>query len=459
MNTIEVNSFKEESFGLKEFCIKFERYLLMERDFVTGSLVVALNAPFGFGKSTFLRMWKTDLDKRRKDNASNPEATILNAWEHDYCGDPLLAMINGLLEVLTTDTDGSTTDAKSELREAALDLLNFTLGIANSVVARISGIDPIAAGKHAQEKKAERSAVVPDILTAYESRIHALRKFKSALQKEVNDRKVIFIFVDELDRCRPDYAVTFLETIKHIFDIRGLIFVLSVDYEHLGNSARALFGQNLNFNEYVRKFVHRKIDLPAPSAEGLEKLTMKYVKCFLTNEGKRRTLMPLSNFDFTKTIVDLTRSLDATPRQIQEAFRIIGHVCTNENVARNRELTSGFAAGVTFLSLLKATSPEKYCVLSEGSWSECRAFCDSLRRRIGAKEARWWFWVLVTGSGVHINKSDADIREECGEFMQIHNSDSHRSEVAKIASSFWGLDDGENNFRRIRERIDTCDKL
>ncbi|GAI99518.1 unnamed protein product, partial [marine sediment metagenome] len=26
----------------------------------------------------------------------------------------------------------------------------------------------------------------------------------------------ILIFVDEIDRCRPDYAISYLETIKHV---------------------------------------------------------------------------------------------------------------------------------------------------------------------------------------------------------------------------------------------------
>ncbi|WAF58355.1 KAP family NTPase [Aeromonas caviae] len=34
-----------------------------------------------------------------------------------------------------------------------------------------------------------------------------------------------FILIDELDRCRPSYAVEMLETIKHIFDISGVVFV------------------------------------------------------------------------------------------------------------------------------------------------------------------------------------------------------------------------------------------
>ena len=53
-----------DKLGLKRFSGKLERFLSVEHDFVDGSLVVSLNAPFGAGKTTSLSVWKSDLDKR-----------------------------------------------------------------------------------------------------------------------------------------------------------------------------------------------------------------------------------------------------------------------------------------------------------------------------------------------------------------------------------------------------------
>jgi len=44
-----------------------------------------------------------------------------------------------------------------------------------------------------------------------------------SLTKGKSQSKVIII-VDELDRCRPDYAIRVLEIIKHLFDVNGYIF-------------------------------------------------------------------------------------------------------------------------------------------------------------------------------------------------------------------------------------------
>jgi predicted KAP-like P-loop ATPase len=44
---------------------------------------------------------------------------------------------------------------------------------------------------------------------------------------------MILFLVDELDRCRSDYAISYLQTIKHIFDIKAAVFLLAADRKHL----------------------------------------------------------------------------------------------------------------------------------------------------------------------------------------------------------------------------------
>src|SRR5690606_20157283 len=109
--------------------------------------------------------------------------------------------------------------------------------------------DAVAAGGVAEAKKADRRKefLPPDILTQFQSRKRALQRLKCALMSLFEDNKnPVIVLVDELDRCRPDFAVQYLETIKHVFDIDGLSFVLAVDLLQLENSARALFGDGLN---------------------------------------------------------------------------------------------------------------------------------------------------------------------------------------------------------------------
>jgi predicted KAP-like P-loop ATPase len=255
-----------DKLGLKPFSTKLERFLSVEHDFVDGSLVVSLNAPFGAGKTTFLSMWKSDLDKRRTESPNLPKAIMLNAWESDYCGDALLSIVNGLIKAVKNDKTSK--EAVGRLRDAAKDVGWFVLGLANNLASHWSGIDPLSAGKVAEEKRKDRQIEIPDFVSLYDKRTEALEKLKSSLREVFGgDSPKAFVFVDELDRCRPDYAIGYLETIKHVFDVHGLVFVLAIDYGQLESTAKALFGSGLKFADYFRKFSHRTVSLPEPEEQ------------------------------------------------------------------------------------------------------------------------------------------------------------------------------------------------
>ena len=60
--------FNDDLLGLSDFADRLEAFIEVERDFVDGSLVIALNSSFGSGKSTFLRMWKSKIEESEPKN-------------------------------------------------------------------------------------------------------------------------------------------------------------------------------------------------------------------------------------------------------------------------------------------------------------------------------------------------------------------------------------------------------
>ena len=172
-----------DKLGLKPFSEKLEKYLIVEHDFVEGSLVVSLNAPFGAGKTTFLSMWKSDLDKRRANDSVIPKVITVNAWESDYCGDPLLSIVNGLIKSVSTGESVTESKDAGKLREAAKDVGWFATGLANKLVSNWTGLDPAEAGKFAEEKKQNRIPKIPDFVSLYDERSKALGKLKDALRE------------------------------------------------------------------------------------------------------------------------------------------------------------------------------------------------------------------------------------------------------------------------------------
>jgi predicted KAP-like P-loop ATPase len=328
MDQTPLSAFATDLLGRQPFCKRLESFILTEHHFVEGGLVISLNAPFGSGKTTFLNMWSGDIKTRRQAQPDLPRPVVVNAWESDYCGDPLIAIIAALSNALadTTNSDAQPAQA-SALREAAKDIGWFAVGLANNFVNNATGIDVLSAAGLAEDKKEQRGEAVKsptNILDAYDQKREALSKLKTTLTEAFGgaEPKAI-VFIDELDRCRPDYAISYLETIKHIFDIHGIVFVLSVDEQQLQSATSVLFGPTLVFKEYYIKFAHRSIQLPAPGKEDLKRLTQAYAKQYLQKNAKRWCILPLNDHQ-TENISLLLGAFKLSPRQVQEVFRILG---------------------------------------------------------------------------------------------------------------------------------------
>jgi len=76
----------------------------------------------------------------------------------------------------------------------------------------------------------------------------------------------LVIIVDELDRCRPDYSIKLLETVKHLFDIPNIAFILSIDKRQLCSAVKGFYGSDeINAEEYLKKFIDFEVSLPEPN--------------------------------------------------------------------------------------------------------------------------------------------------------------------------------------------------
>lgn len=101
--------------------------------------------------------------------------------------------------------------------------------------------------------------------------IQTFKKNLSALVQHIEKvssvRLPIFIFVDELDRCRPTYAIELLENIKHLFGVEGVYFVVATNIGQLSHSVSALYGDKFNAEQYLKRFFDQEYLLPSPKNE------------------------------------------------------------------------------------------------------------------------------------------------------------------------------------------------
>jgi hypothetical protein len=83
----------------------------------------------------------------------------------------------------------------------------------------------------------------------------------------------MYVFIDELDRCRPTYAIELLETVKHLFEIKGIVFVIATNTDQLQHSIKVVYGQGFDANRYLYRFFQRTYTLKMPD---MEKFILSY---------------------------------------------------------------------------------------------------------------------------------------------------------------------------------------
>lgn len=446
-------------FDLQAFALRLEDFISTERHFVPGSLVVSLSAPFGTGKTTFLTMWEKDLNTRRTLDPNLPMPLILNAWETDYAGEPLLALLSAITKIVALlKPKTASSESQKKLIEASKDVANFALSVANSFVAQTTGVDAIKAGEYVEKKKEHRKTTSEqqDLLSTFQKKEKALASLKEALSSFfAHEGNTAIFLVDELDRCRPDYAISYLETIKHIFDIPGLTFLLAVDRTQLECSAKALFGRDLNFKEYYRKFVHRNIQLPLPNKQGIQKMVSAYIsKHFddlMSHSAQKGARIEKQHV--AETIRFLVSTLKLTARQTQEIFRIVAHLTQRKDL-NTQNFHEVIANSLVFLTALSVGEPEFFDKFLHRTFTtaDLKKIIDQLFP--DEEQKNWWIFLILTGGIANQHKKgDLDqILQECLDMELLdksHDIESLRRRSYSFYQS-WGIN---SSFQSLAERI------
>lgn len=192
-----------------------------------GPYVIGLTSPWGSGKTFFLQAWHNQLVTEGK------PCIYFNAWEMDASGDPLANLI-AVCEKQATNFKGTTELVKEKFKEA-FDVLPGVLRGAG----RLAALGGIPVGS-AMETSANIIKKIQDILKEKKEFTEQLQELAAAVVEET--KFPLFIIVDELDRCRPSYAIDLLESIKHLFNVPHVVFLLAVDSTQLLQQVEHTFG-------------------------------------------------------------------------------------------------------------------------------------------------------------------------------------------------------------------------
>lgn len=276
-----------------------------KRESATEAFVLAINAPWGSGKTQFLKQLTTSLaDTRRRD----VEFTVINynAWAYDFWDNSFEVLMNKLFSAKTVKAISENEDFYDS------DYFKKLKACANAVSMGLTKTlpegDALLAEAGINYQEVNDKYIFPDLKNFTESVI----EFKKLLTQYVGvnaDRRRTVIMIDELDRCAPELVLTTLEVIKHVFDIEGLTFVLAVDIQQISTSLKTIYGQDLDAPGYLSRFFDYILNLPRPS---LEMLIRKHVdESIFADEIKEGLL---------NHMIQVAKRFHLSPRELDTVF-------------------------------------------------------------------------------------------------------------------------------------------
>ncbi len=313
-------------------------------------LTISLHGQWGTGKTFMLKRWQKDLE------GQGLKAIYFNAWEDDFCDDPLVAILGHLSEYFKEDGLQSLAD---KIVKIALPLIR----------QNILGVLEKHTGVNLEIEQSDDARQDP--LKIYLSQ----RTTKDDLKKHLTDMSakvrnetghpMVFI-IDELDRCRPTFAIELLERVKHIFDAPNLVFVFGVNRDELCKSLSSVYGE-INTDVYLRRFFDfefnlSEVDSQSYAAHLFDEFQIAEVFRKLSEADGTQDFMNDSN-NFRRVVPKLWNALGLSLRDIDYAIRLLALLARNVPLGT---YTHPFL--IPILIALKFKRPELYRALASGDF-------------------------------------------------------------------------------------------
>lgn len=262
-------------------------------------LVIMLDSPWGTGKTTFIKMWAGYLRK------NGFPVIYFDAFQNDHVDDGFLAIAAEVIRLSQALKKTKTTAHKNFMKKAArvggiLLRTSAKLGVKAATLGAIDATDLDALKSVADDIAKEASTKADDYLenllklqSQEHETISSLRHSLSDLAKsfalpssapksEEEKQKPLIFIIDELDRCRPVFALELLEKIKHVFSIQNVHFLLSAHLNQLEISVRYSYGHDIEARTYLQKFYNVIAHFPEHGSYRSERIIPKYIHYLAT---------------------------------------------------------------------------------------------------------------------------------------------------------------------------------
>lgn len=232
--------------------------------------VLAIDAPWGEGKTWFGRNWNKYLQDK------DYKTIYIDAFEQDYIEDPFMLITSEILSIVDESDE-----LKENLKSGVIEVAKALLPTAGKAVVNFGGRFLLGSSDLTGDIKESiesgttniaelTSEFIKENLESYSKDKLAMHEFKIKLAEYAQAQdKPIVIFIDELDRCKPNFAVNLVERVKHFFDVPNIVFVLLLNRDQLEKAVKGVYGSDTDASTYLGKFVNFFFVLPKPTQDGL----------------------------------------------------------------------------------------------------------------------------------------------------------------------------------------------
>lgn len=340
-----------------------------------------------------------------------------NAYENDYYNNayiPFFASIDDKIKLKKEFTDF----IKSVSGNAGKGMVVVSYAITKSIFKKKFDVDIDDIKNNLKEIQEED--VDNDLLNEYKK----FHKYKTTIKKKMNDicnERIQVFIIDELDRCKPNFAMETLEIVKHFFDIKNCVFIISVDKIQLEESIKTIYGSGINSEKYFSKLFDYQFNL----------LPINFYDSIDISD------IPNIN-ELVQWSTKVFNILEISLRDSKKIF--------NELIQKNHNWTIEQSLFMLFLIILKYTDLSFYKAIINKDYSKYKKMFENQYNREFERYNKLFsfkigdgltYGVILEELNIYINKNFSDIKVETSDASRfIGEKLKKESEIAKNLTTY-----------------------
>jgi hypothetical protein len=287
----------------------------------------------------------------------------IDAFQNDYTEDAFISIASAITSYadLHSAEAQKSSDFKDKAKKVGVRLLSWTakIGIKAATLGFIKESDINALSEIGDEVAADTSETIADLvkerLNAHSEETELIQSFRESLSDLPanlmgNSSGRLVIVIDELDRCRPSFALEVLEKIKHLFSVKNVVFLLVMHKQQLEEAIKSVYGANIDAHTYLQKFINIETSIP-------KRLTDRYSNDMELYIKKLLKLHEITTWGDDRHIADflfpLAQHFNLSLRQLEKVFTNLAIIygTSGENHLRLVQI-------IVFIAVIKVVKPD-----------------------------------------------------------------------------------------------------